>query len=295
MELASPITVYWDIPAESCPAELLQRICTDISECRPLMLQLYCDAPCILPEDGLSLVLRHFKGSPISVFLTMSGSALASAPPEYLKNFKLKELLVSADRLDDLDISIKDVKQQSGILPGVSFKVTDANWRELPVLVKLCRTAGVKRLVLPMQRLGNQESPFLLSSGEQQELASNLASAGGSEELSLTIHDPFLWRAFNPDVPFPQAGCQAANTMLAIAADGAVYPCPTLPVNLGSITERNLMEIIFSAEKKAFRLKLQTPPANCGGCAELAICRGGCRGRGLALEGTLDSIDPACR
>ncbi|HLO27364.1 MAG TPA: SPASM domain-containing protein, partial [Geobacteraceae bacterium] len=176
----------------------------------------------------------------------------------------------------------------------ISFPVTRENWRELPELVTFCRERRILRLVLPMQRLYHGESPFLLDSEEQRVLAESLAAAGGVAGMDLTIHDPFLWRAFNPGVPFPQGGCQAANTMLAIAPNCDVYPCPTLPVRLGAIGEASLKEIAVSAEKKEFRRELLEHPAGCRGCPELAGCRGGCRGRSYAIHGSLAGADPAC-
>ena len=81
----------------------------------------------------------------------------------------------------------------------------------------------------------------------------SLEEIGGVVGLRLTIHDPFLWRAFNPGIPFPQGGCQAANTMIAISPDRGVYPCPTLPVRLGELDSLSLKQIIASPAKKEFR------------------------------------------
>jgi len=295
MELATPITIYWDIPADSSDDGLLQRICSDISDCRPLMLQLYHGAGSFQPGDALSVVLEQFRDSRIAVSLTVPAIALENATQSCPEGMQLKELLLSCDRLDGLAEAIHSARSYSGIPPGVSFTVTSENWQQLPELVRLCRREGIVRLVLPMQRLYNGETPFMTSAPEQHQLAEALLDSGGVGDLNLTIHDPFLWRAFNPGIPFPQAGCQAANTMIAIAPDGGVYPCPTLPVRLGNIGQLSLKEIVCSAEKKEFRRRLLTAPAGCRDCAEVSVCRGGCRGRGLVLEGSLDGIDPACR
>lgn len=293
MELATPITIYWDIPTDSLNTEAIQRICSDIRDCSPLMLQLYCNST-VLSGDGLSIILDQFISSRIAVSLTIPAAALETAPRDYLQGIELKELLLYSDSLNVLIAALFSAKTLSATVPGISFSVTRENWRQLPELVKLCRREGIKRLVLPMQRLYNNEEPFFITRPEQQELADHLSNAGGVNDLNLTIHDPFLWRAFNPDIPFPQAGCQAANTMIAIAPDGGVYPCPTLPVRLATIGQKSLKEIILSTDKKEFRRRLLTPPDDCGNCGEVSICRGGCRGRGLVLEGSLNGIDKAC-
>jgi GeoRSP system SPASM domain protein len=146
-----------------------------------------------------------------------------------------------------------------------------------------------------MQRLYVERSPFLLTKNEQGELEAMLAVVGGVNDLKLTIHDPFLWRAFNPSIPFPQGGCQAANTMIAISPDKGVYPCPTLPVRLGNLEDETLVEILASPQKKDFRRSLLSFPEACRSCAEVDICKGGCRGRTYVKHDSLDEIDEACQ
>jgi len=286
MELATPITIHWDFPDGTPDTALMLRICDDIVQCRPLMLQLQVPDPQAI--DGVVAVLARLKGKGIAVSLTTSPATLGLALGTPLQDFGLKEILLAVEHVADL----KAAASLQGI--GVSFSVDKDNWRELPALITFCREEGIGRLVLPMQRLYRGETPFHLNRGEQDELAGSLSGIGGAGELNLTIHDPFLWRAFNPGVPFPQCGCQAANTMIAIAPDGIVYPCPTLPVKLGEIGELSLKAIIASPAKKEYRRRLLESPADCRDCAEVAICRGGCRGRAYVNQHTLDGIDIAC-
>lgn len=294
MELATPITIYWDLPPALQDTGSLLRISEEISICRPLMLQIYCDS--VQPLDALLLILKQLGSSQIAISVTIPAGAFHSLPNNFINETDARELLLYAESLTDLAETI-DTRNRAGSPTslGISFSVTRSNWQQLPDLVSFCRKNGIVRLVLPMQRLYNNEVPFFITRQEQQKLTDALAETGAVEGLNLTIHDPFLWRAFNPTVPFPQAGCQAANTMLAIAPDGGVYPCPTLPVRLGSIHECSLKEIITSPLKKQFRNSLLVPPGECRDCGEIAVCRGGCRGRGLSLQGTLDGLDTACQ
>lgn len=294
MELATPITIYWDLPPAPQDSCTLQRIAEEISICRPLMLQIYCGS--VQPPDALLLILKQLGSSQIAISVTIPAGAFQSLPDNFINESGVRELLLYAESLTDLAEAV-DTRNRAGSPAslGISYSVTRSNWQQLPDLVSFCRKNGIIRLVLPMQRLYNNEAPFYITRQEQQELIGTLAETGAAESLNLTIHDPFLWRAFNPTVPFPQAGCQAANTMLAIAPDGGIYPCPTLPVRLGSIHECSLKEIIASPLKKQFRKSLLVPPGQCRDCGEVAVCRGGCRGRGLSLQGTLDGLDTACQ
>lgn len=287
MELASPITIYWDLPPDG-DVSLLRRVAADIADCRPLMVQLASTEPRL--ADGLRAVLEQFRDRPVSVTLTIPLAAYDDPCRELLQRSGVRELLLEVDRADRLG---GEGWPGSGPF-GISFPVTTGNWRDLPDLLLRCAEGGTTRLVLPMQRLYGDEVPFFLTAREQRELADALDAAGGTSGLSLTIHDPFLWRAFNPGVPFPQGGCQAANTMIAIAPDGGVYPCPTLPVRLGTVGEGSLKEIIASAAKKEFRQKLLEHPDACRGCAEVTVCKGGCRGRAYVMHQSLEGEDPAC-
>jgi GeoRSP system SPASM domain protein len=300
MELATPIAIYWDLPAGTADTGSLKRMCEDIIACRPLMLHLRVTGLEI--GNGTLTVLDRLKGVPIVVSLTIHPSAVAGAAMAHIRDAGLKEMLLAVEHLEEVALHLQnDVLNEEKKLPvtlqpvkGISFAVTRENWRELPALAAFCRDKGLSRLVLPMQRLYDGETPFLLNRQEQQVLAEALSAAGGVKGLDLTIHDPFLWRAFNPGVPFPQGGCQAANTMLAIAPNGSVYPCPTLPVQLGDARTTPLREIAASAGKKAFRRRLLENPAGCRSCLELADCRGGCRGRSYAIHGSLEMADTAC-
>lgn len=287
MELAAPITVFWDLAPAAAASEQLERICDDIIACRPLMLQLNDPSPRL--GEGTGMILKRFANGPVSLFLTISPVCLHSLGITAASDFGIRELLLAAEQPGD----VSDATAMAGV--GVSCAVTRENWRMLPDVVCVCRERGIQHLVLPMQRLYHGEEPFLLTRREQIELEHALAAIGGTQGVDLTIHDPFLWRSFNPGVPFPQGGCQAANTMIAISPDGGVYPCPTLPKLLGNLGTASLKQIISSSLKKEFRRCLLDFPTACRQCHQLDECRGGCRGRAFVMHGSLDGIDSACQ
>jgi GeoRSP system SPASM domain protein len=145
-----------------------------------------------------------------------------------------------------------------------------------------------------MQRLEIGGDCFQLGKAERQELAGRLREVGNLDKMRVTIHDPFLWRVFFQAVSFPNGSCQAANTMLHIAANGDVYPCPSLPVRLGSLATTPLSVIAVSPEKMNLRARLVSPPQGCLACAEVSNCLGGCRGRGYCVTDSWDEPDPGC-
>jgi GeoRSP system SPASM domain protein len=288
-ELARPITIYWDLTPVPTPAPEYDLICDQIKEIKPLQLHL------LDSEVSTSLnILNQMKGAPLAVLLTTDPAALTSTVIENLHTLGLKGLLLQAVSSAGLS-EAGAVRNIAGgcFATGIVFQVNQYNWRELPQVVKFCLQEGFASMTLPMQRLYGNEPLFSLTAGEQLQLADALAGLDRGD-LRLTVHDPFLWRAFNLNTPFPGNGCQAANTMLAIAPDGTIYPCPALPMALGSTADMTLKEVLAGEGKRSFRQIITTLPEECNCCAEQAGCYGGCRGRSLVLSRDISRPDPAC-
>jgi GeoRSP system SPASM domain protein len=146
-----------------------------------------------------------------------------------------------------------------------------------------------------MQRLMTRTNCFSFSAEERDELTERLAGIERPSWLKVTIHDPFLWRAFYPNVEFPNGGCQAANTMLYISPELDVYPCPMLPVKIGSLRETPLKDMIRSEKKAKVRQDILKRPVDCVSCGGANECKGGCRGRAFVQTGSLEQPDPACK
>jgi GeoRSP system SPASM domain protein len=179
------------------------------------------------------------------------------------------------------------------VRPGISFDVSRDNYREIPDIAAFCLEHGINDLVFPIQRLGGTDRPFCFTKKERDELAPKLAGLA-YRSLRITIHDPFLWPVFYPEKEYHEGGCQAANSMLYIAPDLTVTPCPAMPLPLGDLRKTTLREIILSDGKRGLRKRLLAPPGECASCGLAAACLGGCRGRALAGPGSLDRRDPAC-
>jgi len=87
-------------------------------------------------------------------------------------------------------------------------------------------------------------------------------------------------------------GCSAGRGMVYIKPNGDVIPCPFLPINCGSLRDREFIEIWNESEVlddlRARRLK-----GACGRCEYSQVC-GGCRGRAFSVSGDYLGEDPAC-
>ena len=293
-ELKSPIRLYWDLSPHRSLSLDYREICRQITACRFLTLELTAMAP--QPDALCGEVLTALARAPLAVSLTVTAASPDSLAALAPFPANLKQLLLRFTALEELRAALfPPGNELSGVPVGVSFPVTGESASHLPEVVSFCIEREIRRLVLPMQRLGSGEEPFSLTKAQRADLAGRLGSIGRLETLAIVIHDPFLWRAFFPERQFPEGRCQAANTMLYLASDATVYPCPTMPVPLGNLTEESLVAIVGGKRKDEVRSAIRELPALCRCCPETAVCGGGCRGRGYAAGQSWDAPDYGCR
>jgi len=294
-ELSSPIRLYWDIgPASDAPLSEYRRIAEEIPKAKFLSLQI------TETNAGISAqtwsILEALKGKALALSLVAPHTALDAETLARLGKLSLKVMFASVAAADGLDETLRIAKLTSGKpAAGVSFAVTRDTFLDLPEVLSFCVAHRIEHLLLPMQRLAGQTPCFVLSAQERSALVKRLDPIPRPLWLKITIHDPFLWRAFYPNVAFPNGGCQAANTMLYISPDLEVYPCPMLPVRIGTVRDTPLVKIAGSEQKKGIRKDILTRPAVCDDCKESLACKGGCRGRAYVMTGSLERPDPACR
>ncbi len=294
-ELTTPIRAYWDIgPSSSLAADAYRRIAGEIAANKLLSLQITETAARI--GEACLTVLDALRPAPVALSLVAPLAALDDRSLDALRQTTVKVVFASIASSGDV-AAVAERAARTGARPavGISFPVSRRNFRDLPLLLGSCIDRRIAHLLLPMQRLMTGEACFVFSRAERRELTAELGAVKRPASLKITIHDPFLWRAFYPDVEFPNGGCQAANTMLYISPDALVYPCPTVPIVIGDLRKETLRDIILSDGKKKVRKDLLAAAADCADCSESAVCRGGCRGRAYAAGGTLEANDPACR
>lgn len=294
-ELASPIRIYWDIgPAQDVAPFDPRRIAEEIALNKILSLQITENAPHL--SEAVISVIDSLTGKPVVLSLVASRSALDASALDRLKQTSVKIVFIQTSSMKELEAVPEVVHRAAGRTAiGVSFSVTRDNVNDLPEVLSFCREHRIEHLLLPMQRLMTGGTCFSFSREERAELTRRLTGIEKPSWLRITIHDPFLWRAFYPTVEFPNGGCQAANTMLYISPDLDVHPCPMLPIKIGNVREKPLKDIMRSAQKTNVRLDILKRPAVCISCGETNECKGGCRGRAFVTTGSLEQPDPACR
>lgn len=288
-ELATPIRIYWDMtPLPALPPDH-GKIAADIIALKVLSLDI-CATGQSIPASTFSII-KSCIDARIGVTLTVSPGgfdreaidALLAAPP--------RELLLEIASPGELAA----LGPLHPAVSGISFPLCSANWQGIPEIIRLCADKGIKSLVFPMQRLYGGGAPFHIPAHGLAAIAESLLAFTPPPDMRITAHDPFVWRAVFPRIPFPNGRCQAANTMLSIDPQGVVYPCPVMPIPLGDLRSDSLKEIAKGSAKKELRAKLLRLPGDCVDCTVAGSCKGGCRGRAERVSGSWDGIDPGCR
>ncbi len=294
MELRSPVRIYWDISPGCVQDEQRHAdVCEELKENKILSLNLTDSSP---GSPGTSLrILERLSCENISVSLTLPQSAANTLDVKNLIEWKAKSVLISTSSCDDLLSIVKMRDTVGSALPlGISFEVNRANYIHLPRLLAFCSQNRIASVALPMQRLTVDQACFYLSREERTALSAELSTFEKPEWMKLIVHDPFLWRVIFPSSSFPDGRCQAANTMLYISPEFDIYPCPSLPIKIGSLMSSPFRDIISSLDKQSVRSQILAIPDGCRQCPDLSTCNGGCRGRAYFLKRSLTEPDPGC-
>lgn len=295
-ELNFPVRVYWDLtplPPYSDIDYLM--ICEEILGLKVLILNLRDVGG--LSSNACINILKRLKGENIAVSLAMPFSDINSSTATLLRNMNIGMLFIETSSHRELTLQVDNIKQViNAALPvGISFNVTENNYKNIPDVLRFCLDNGISNLAFPMQRLAPGTECFFLDRDKREKVGLDLKGIDYKDIKSVIIHDPFLWRVFYPSVRFPEGGCQAANSMIYISPHGDVYPCPSMPLNLGRILKGGLKEILSSTQKKELRKSIANPPERCSSCTELNECMGGCRGRAYFIAQSFSKCDPACK
>lgn len=111
-----------------------------------------------------------------------------------------------------------------------------------------------------------------------------------------------LWRLLYQELgllkPLPKdketiyTGCGIGSVILTILADGTVYACRRLPVEIGKIPEQNMREIFINSPEHN-KMRQVENMYKCSKCELLQFCRG-CPAVAYATYGNYMAPDPQC-
>lgn len=214
----------------------------------------------------------------------------------------------------------------AGIDTGISITATQANFKEIPKIVQMAKELGCKRIIIfnfvPSGRGGCEieldldgemrremlhlimtetrckmlgESPLEISTTAPQAplVADRILREFSFNQLARGAMNLLPYGRIQAGAAFFSKGCSAGVTILSVDPDGSVKPCDMLPLKIGTIREKTLLEIWTN---NAVLMKLRNREnirGWCGSCSIRNIC-GGCRARAYTYFGDLFGPDPNC-
>ncbi|MBE0504002.1 MAG: SPASM domain-containing protein [Desulfuromonadales bacterium] len=255
-----------------------------------------------LAHPAIAGILTILRGGGIQVQATFAGTeeewqgvAGLKSLPEIGLDANAFLSCGTANEWESLHQALESLRQY-GTRPAL-WMVPDRE--RLPLLPQLCdfgRRHGVTRIKLPNTPV---DASFSARQARSLPTPAQLAAlrtviidpVALRSGLTLEVHDLFLWEILFPgereNGRSEYGGCQAANSLAHIAANGMVHPCSSWPYALGSLLERPLEEIWQQGARFVVLEKIAALPAGCAGCGDYEQCFGGCRG----LVETLGSAD----
>ncbi|MBI5665439.1 MAG: SPASM domain-containing protein [Nitrospirae bacterium] len=290
--MINPFIIYWDINPLTCDDEIVTRICDELIDAKIFVLNVR-DVSSPLSINTVR-ILKRLYGKPIKINLTVSNSLFGQSDVNVLQNLHPSQWYIEFRDIKDMRSSLPKITDslRLGHSAGVSFYLTDNNFRELPAVISLCVDNNIRELNLPIQRA--DEGRIFFPGPEAASLLGEEIRRIPLADLKLTIHDPFMWKLiFSKDNP-NEEGCNGAKTMMFIAGNYDVTPCPILSFSMGSLRSLSLKDIFSSETRLKIREELTSSPKDCESCPAVGKCVGGCRGRTYALFEGFNKKDPAC-
>jgi radical SAM protein with 4Fe4S-binding SPASM domain len=142
-------------------------------------------------------------------------------------------------------------------------------------------------LVQRLERMQeNDEMVFSMSGGQPlyPEIASQMHKTRATKAKGLLLKEFWVQAS---------VGCHAGIMYFSLRPNGDVYPCTFLPITVGNIRERSLIDIWRNSPILKELRNRELLKGDCGECNYKNTC-GGCRGRAYACHGDYLATDPIC-
>lgn len=184
-----------------------------------------------------------------------------------------------------------------GVRTMVSFTAHRGNFREFLDVARVAFELGVSRVwadrLIPYGAGMALEEP-VLTPQETREFFEIMGAAYRESQERFCKTEVFMGRALQ----FLIGGgepyhCEAGNRLVALQANGDLYPCRRMPVRIGNLLETPLIDLY---ERSAFLQKLRQHDVSngCQSCIFKRKCRGGLKCLSYAVYGDPFIADPGC-
>lgn len=216
---------------------------------------------------------------------------------------------------------------KAGLMTGIAFTLTRESAKELPNVIDLAKSLGVKRIILfnfvPSGR-GRRVAHLDLKGIERESVLEqafdrtyNLLIGSNGMEMSTTapqgpriaiskilsrIPSKNWLKAMKKLTAYGRIqalagilseGCSAGITVISIRPNGDVKPCDLMPITIGNIRKQSFKDIWLRNDCLRRLRNRKNIKGWCASCPFLINC-GGCRSRAYVYFGDLFESDPNC-
>ncbi|BCR05338.1 GeoRSP system SPASM domain protein [Desulfuromonas versatilis] len=307
--LDTPLRVTWELHGtrESTPAEEPLRIAERLCAAGVFFVTLE-ERP--LAHPRIHEILQVLSHGGVRILLVFTGSAAEVAG--LVPGLPLDALLLDAgailsgngENFSDLARVVEQARE-NGYQPALQMTPHRGNLHLLLPLLEFGRDLGVGRIKLPNTRIGDRFSPSAAAGIPGPDELEKLRRLLGPDPenhrrgVNLEVHDLFIW-----ELLFPRGeqggrseygGCQAANSLGHVDAEGHLLPCSSWPEKLGSLHQHSLEELWSSPKRLQIRQEIAEVPQGCRGCRDYPLCLGGCRGLARFFNREAGYRDLMCR
>ena len=276
---------------------------------RPRKLSISGGEP-LLREDVFELLgeIKRNREMFTSLVLTSNGSTITRGAAKRLKNFAISAVQISLEGTENVNDNIRGEgsfeKALKGVenlmnadIPiGVSITVSKENHRDVENLIDLLVDMGVKYIgVSRYVPIGNDPAIKILEPRELKDFFSRIMKErrellGRNVYLSTHCSDS-LW--FIEDRNHETHGCSAGYDSFSILPNGDVVPCRRLPIKVGNVLEKTLLDIWYTSDF-LWKLRDKGRIKKCHQCELFRLCFGGARCIACGYFNDPFAPDPQC-
>ncbi len=290
--LDTPLRVTWELhrPQDVVPSAEALRIAERLTDAGVFFVTLE-ERPLCHPRIGDILAALGRGGCRSLLVCAGSDEELAGLGPGLpLDSLLLDAGVILAQNAEDFRSleRIVGLAREMGYEPALQMTPDRNNLHLILPLLEFGRDRQLGKIKLPNTRIG---ASFSLSAADGLPRPADLERLREligrdpdqlREGLNLEVHDLFIW-----ELLFPQrgeggrseyGGCQAANSLGHIDADGNLFPCSSWPEQLGSLLSHSLEDLWALPRRLQIRNEIAAVPKGCCGCRDYPLCLGGCRG-----------------
>ena len=272
---------------------------------RKPMLILSGGEPLLRPD--LFQIIRLAVSLGIRVSLASNGTLITPELAKEIADSGVSRVSISLDGADaamhdlgrgqgSFKRSIKGIENLRGRVDfQINFTVTRKNQSELIRIFDLAEKLGAAALhIFFLVPTGRGREEDVITPVRQEEMLRQIEGEMDRRRLEVQVTcAPQYARLKRPGHGRGSGGCLAGRRFVFVSRKGEVYPCGYLPLRVGSVREKNFIEI-WENSPELQALREGRLRGKCGRCEFSRSC-GGCRARAYALTGDYLQSDASCR